>query len=44
MHKGLIVYFYLKTADTFPNKDDVTSIKFLSIIGIVSSYASVNTK
>ena len=30
------IYFYLKTADTFPNNDDVTCINFLSFIGIGS--------
>ena len=30
------IFFYLKTADTFPNKDDVTCINFLSLIGIGS--------
>ena len=31
---NLLQYYYLKIADTFPNKDDVTSINFLSFIGI----------
>ena len=30
----IIVQFYLKTADTFPNKEEVTSINFLSFIVI----------
>ena len=42
--QGLYGYFYLKTAETFPNKDDVTSIKFLSFIGIGSPYAPVKIK
>tara|TARA_B100001059_G_scaffold115586_1_gene115886 strand:- start:174 stop:344 length:171 start_codon:yes stop_codon:yes gene_type:complete len=33
------VYFYLKIAETLPNKDDVTSINFLSFIGIGGLYA-----
>ena len=32
----IYIYFYLKTADTFPNNDDVTCINFLSFIGIGS--------
>ena len=36
MSKELLLRYYLKMADTFPNKDDVTSINFLSFIGIGS--------
>ena len=41
---GIDGYFYLKTAETFPNKDDVTSINFLSFIGIGGPYAPVKIK
>ena len=36
---GIDSDFYLKIAEIFPNKDDLTSINFLSFIGIVGRYA-----
>ena len=41
---GIDSYFYLKTAETFPKKDDVTSINFLLFIGIGGPYAPVKIK
>ena len=39
-----LYYFYLKLTDTFPNKDECTSIKFTSSIGIGGPYAPVKMR